>query len=137
MQAVSVTLPAGAYNGGMQTGRPPKRQRSPLGERIAFLREQAGLSQQQLADKAGTNQQTIAYWERRAIALRPDQLAAIAEALNTSADQLLGKSAPKVRDSGPAGKMRQVFDEVSKLPRRQQVQIVKVVNALVAQAKAA
>lgn len=121
----------------MQMGRPPKRQRSPLGQRIASLRDQAGLSQRQLADKVGTDQQTIAYWERRAIALRPEQLAALAEALNTSADQLLGKPAPKVRESGPAGKMRQVFDEVSKLPRRQQQQIAKVVSALVAQAKAA
>lgn len=139
MQAVSVTLPNGAYSSDMQTGRPPKRQRSPLGERIASLREQAGLSQQQLAEKTGANQQTIAYWERRAATLRPDQLTALAAALNTSVDHLLGQSTRKTKTlaAGPAGKMRQVFEDVSKLPRRQQQQITKVVSALLAQAKTA
>jgi hypothetical protein len=138
MQAVSVTLPNSAYNSDMQTGRPPKRQRSPLGERIASLREQAGLSQQQLAEKTGANQQTIAYWERRAATLRPDQLTALAAALNTSVDHLLGQPPRKMpAAAGPAGKMRQVFEDVSKLPRRQQQQIAKVVSALLAQAKTA
>ena len=33
----------------------------------------------------------------------------------------------------PAGKLRQVFDDVSRLPRRQQELIVRVVAALVTQ----
>lgn len=117
----------------MPTGRPSTHQRSRLGERIALLREQAGLSQQQLADKLGINQQMVAYWERRAATLRPEQLTALAEALRTSVDDLLGKAASKSRGSGPAGKVRQVFERVSKLPRRQQQKIVEVVEALVAQ----
>lgn len=133
MQALSVTLPTHPYDAAMQTGRPSKRQRPPLGERIAALREQAGLSQQQLAERLGVNQQMVAYWERRAATLRPDQLTAVADALKTSVDQLVGKAAPKVRGSGPAGKVRQVFESVSRLPRRQQQKIAEVVEALVAQ----
>lgn len=117
----------------MQTGRPSKRKRPPLGERIAALREQAGLSQQQLAERLGVNQQMIAYWERRAATLRPDQLTTLADALQISIDQLLGKSAPKVRGAGPSGKMRQSFEAVSRLPRRQQQKIAEVISALVAQ----
>ena len=45
-------------------------------------------------------------------------------------------SARKARGKGPSGKARQVFEEVSKLSRHHQDQIVKVVTALVAQAKA-
>lgn len=117
----------------MPTGRPSTRQRSRLGERITLLREQAGLSQQQLADKLGINQQMVAYWERRAATLRPEQLTTLAEALRTSVDELLGKTASKSRGGGPAGKMRQVFEAVSRLPRRQQQKIAEVVEALVAQ----
>lgn len=133
MQAISVTFSDRTYDAAMQTGRPSKRKRPPLGERIAFLREQAGLSQQQLAAQLGVNQQMIAYWERRAATLRPDQLTALADALKTSVDQLLGKAAPKVRGNGPAGKMRQTFEAVSQLPRRQQQKIAEVISALVAQ----
>lgn len=133
MQAISVTFPACPYDEGMQTGRPPKHQRPPLGERIATFRERAGLSQQQLADALKVNQQMIAYWERRAVTLRPGQLAGLADALKVSVEELLGKAAPKARGSGPAGKARQVFEAVSRLPRRQQQKIVEVVEALVAQ----
>ena len=66
--------PSGSpYNPAMPTGRPAKTKRSPLGERIAALRERAGLSQEQLADKVGSNQKTVAYWERRAVALVPER----------------------------------------------------------------
>jgi transcriptional regulator with XRE-family HTH domain len=133
MQALSVTFFDDRYDGDMQTGRPPKYQRPPLGERIATFRERAGLSQQQLADALKINQQMIAYWERRSVTLRPEQLAALADALKISVDQLLGKAAHKQRDNGPAGKARQVFAAVSQLPRRQQQKIVEVVQALVAQ----
>lgn len=57
----------------------------------------------------------------------------MADILGVTVDELLGKSKP-ARVSSPGGKSRQAFEAVSKLPRRQQEQILKVVNALVAQA---
>jgi len=130
MQAFSVIKIDGEYDDLMQTGRPPKHQRLPFGERLATLREQAGLSQQQLADKLKVTQQMIAYWERRSTCLRPEHLTALADALNTSVDELLGKAAPKVR-GGPIGKVRQVFEAVSRLPRRQQRKIVELLEPFV------
>jgi len=133
MQVFSVTRADDSYNPPMQTGRPSSIKRTPLGHRIASLREAAGLSQQQLAIKIGVHQQMVAYWERSSVTLRPDQLSGIADALKTSVDSLLGKAAPKTRGSGPVGKARLAFEKVSKLPRKQQEKIVEVVNALVAQ----
>lgn len=128
MQAISVTFSNGAYDGGMQTGRPPKYERPPLGKRIVALREHAGLSQQQLADMLGVNQQMVAYWERRAVTLRPEQLAALAEAFKAPLDDLLGKPRRKTRGPGPTGKMRKLFEAASKLPRRQQEKIIDFVG---------
>jgi hypothetical protein len=48
---------------------------------------------------------------------------------------LLNFKAPKPK-AGPKGKVRQAFEAVSKLPRRQQEHVLKVVNALVAQSAA-
>jgi hypothetical protein len=52
-----------------------------------------------------------------------------------SVAELLGEDVPikRARKTGPTGKVHKVFEEVSKLPRRQQEKIVEVVSALVSQ----
>ena len=45
-----------------------------------------------------------------------------------SADYLIGRDVPKPRGGGPTGKLRQVFDNASKLSRRQQQRIIEVVE---------
>jgi len=136
MQAIPYIPAIGPYNGRMPIGigRPAKSNRTSFGEQLAAAREQAGLTQVQLAAKLGSSQRVIAYWERSSVALRPEQLNALADALGVSTDFLLSRTAPKQRGTGPAGKARQAFEKVSKLPRRQQDQIIKVIDALVAQA---
>lgn len=136
MQAFPVTQPLDPYNPAMQTGRPSKRKRSALGARMVALREQAGLSQQAVADTLGVRQQVVAYLERQAASLRPEHATALAKLFNVTVSDLLGEDLPKARGTGPVGKARQVFAEVSALPRHHQEQIIKVVTALVAQAKA-
>jgi transcriptional regulator with XRE-family HTH domain len=123
----------------MQTGRPSNRPRSAFGARLHAAREAAGLTQAQVAEKLGLTQTAYALWERRDVALRPEQIAQVAEALGVSIDALFAQpTAARARkgvNGGPVGKVRQTFEAVSKLPRRQQQHIVRVVSALVAQAK--
>jgi transcriptional regulator with XRE-family HTH domain len=116
----------------MHGGRPAKTPRSPFGERLAHARQQAGLSQQQLAEKLGTIQRVIAHWERAPVALRADQLAALADVLGVSADFLIGRESPKKRVGGPTGRVRRVLETVSHMPRHQQQKIIDVVEAMVA-----
>lgn len=136
MQVFPVTQPLAPYNAAMQTGRPSKRKRTALGSRLSTLREQAGLSQQAVAVALGVRQQVVAYMERQAATLRPEHANALAKLFGVSVSELLGEKPAKSRGPGPVGKARQVFAEVSTLPRHHQEQIVKVVSALVAQAKA-
>lgn len=116
-----------AYNPGMPMGRPAKTKRTSLGERIAAARLEAGLSQQQLADKLGVTQRIVTYWEREAAGLRADQLAQLAEALGVSADFFLGRDQKK-RGTGPVGKAKAIFDRVSALPRDRQQKILGAVE---------
>ena len=120
----------------MQTGRPSTRPRSAFGLRLHTAREAAGLTQSQVALKLGITQTAYALWERRDMSLRPEQIEAVAKILKVSIEHLFGIEPQKV-NGGPVGIVRQTFEEVSKLPRRQQQHIVKVVSALVSQAKAA
>ena len=118
----------------MPQGRPASAKRPQLGERIAQARQQAGLTQAQLADKLGTTQRVVTYWEREAVGLRADQLAQLAESLGVSADYFLGRAAKKARGNGPAGKARTIFERVSQLPRFQQQRILATVeDMLIAQ----
>jgi len=132
MQAFSLTKNEDAYILIMQTGRPSSRPRPPFGERIHALREQAGFSQAQLAEKIGLSQRAYAYWERNPVALRPDQLLKLATTLNVSVDELMG-AASKKRGSGPVGKMHQLFEAASHLPRSQQQKVTALLEAFVFQ----
>ena len=121
--------------GMLKTGRPAKRDRTAFGERVFLARQRKGLTQAELAEKVGAVQQVVAEWERHACALKPDQLKALATALDVSADYLLGISSSR-QVKGPSGKMRQVFEEASQLPRRQQQKIIDVLEPFVAQRSA-
>lgn len=132
MQALRYIYETPSYAPPMPGGRPAKTKRSAFGERLASARQQVGLTQQQLADKLGTVQRVIAHWERAPVALRADQLSALADVLGVSADYLVGRNEPKKRGSGPVGRARQVLETVSRLPRHQQQKIIDVVEAMVA-----
>jgi transcriptional regulator with XRE-family HTH domain len=136
MQPLFITAKARPYDEAMQTGRPSNRPRSAFGARLHAAREAAGLTQGQVAEKLGITQTAYALWERRDMALRPDQIEAVAKVLNVTVEHLFGQAQAKA-SGGPVGKVRQTFEEVSRLPRRQQQHIVRVVTALVAQAKEA
>jgi transcriptional regulator with XRE-family HTH domain len=112
-------------------GRPSKRPRSAVGQRLAEARERAGLSQHQLAEKLNTTQTTIAYWERKATTFRPDVLCQLTQILDVSADDLLGVRPLRTVGSKPVGKARQLFDAVSRLPRRQQEKIFDILRPFV------
>lgn len=132
MQAKCESLFVGAYDDGMQTGRPSTKKRPAFGARLHALREQAGLSQQLVADRLGMKHSAYAWWERHPVALRTEQLQKLAEVFGVPVEELVGSDAKK-RGTGPVGKMRRIFEEASKLPRSQQRQISAVVEALVAQ----
>ena len=133
MQALSVMERSVPYDLLMAKGRPSKRPRSAFGERLAAAREHLGLSQMQLAERLGVSQKVITYWERNEVALRSEQLNAIAEALGISVEELLGQPKSKARPAGPVGKARLMFEAVSKLPRRQQDKIFDILEPFVKQ----
>lgn len=107
-----------------------------IAQRLVRLRKEAGLSQAQMAEKLGLSQPVVSDYERGASRLHGELILKVAEILNVSADELLGKETnkPKAR---PSGKVQQVFEEVSNLPRRQQDKVVEFVSAFVRQQRQA
>ena len=133
MQAYSVSLFSPGYSDDMAMGRPAKTKRTEFGERLVTARQEAGLSQAQVADKLGITQQSYGGWERRETALKPEHLVQLSVILNVTVDYLLGKENGRKRSGGPAGKARQIFERVSQLPRATQQRILaNVEDALTA-----
>jgi transcriptional regulator with XRE-family HTH domain len=138
MQAFFLTENSSGYAANVQTGRPSKEPRTPFGARLHAAREAAGLSQAQVAEKMGVTQTAYGVWERYPVALRPEQIEQLADALNITVEYLFGRDSGKSRGKGPAGKLRQVFEKASQLPRHQQNKVAEFVEAFVErQAKAA
>ena len=128
MQAKKITFLSDPYDGGMNTGRPASQPRSPFGERLHAAREARGLSQAQMAEKLGMSQNAYACWERKPVALRPDQIEQLTTILNMPIEVLFNGNGGMDRKGGPTGKARRVFEEVSRLPRKRQQRIVGVVE---------
>ena len=105
----------------------PENIQSPL----RALRLAAGISQRELARRIGEQNSNVAFWERTGKTPRADLLMPIAEALGCSVEQLLGQKVNRKAPKG--GRMRQLFEAASELPRRQQDKIASVLEPFVNQ----
>ncbi len=102
----------------------------PFGQRLAELRRAAGLSQLGLEKVSGVSRRMIAYYEGRG-ALPPGHiLAAFAEALGVSVDELVGTKKPK-----PAGKkaaasrpLLRRLEQLEKLPLRDKRELLSIID---------
>jgi transcriptional regulator with XRE-family HTH domain len=131
MQASFLTVVTPRYAASVQTGRPSKEPRTPFGARLHAAREAAGLTQAQVAEKMGVTQTAYGVWERYPVALRPDQIEQLAKLLNVTVEHLFGRDQVKARGKGPVGRLRQVFEKASQLPRHQQNKVAEFVEAFV------
>ena len=97
---------------------------------LRSLREAAGLSVRELARQLGQDHSNVRYWEQSGNLPRSDVLVPMAAALGVTVEQLLGEDKPK-RVLSPSGRMRQLFDRASKLPRGKQEKIVAILEPFI------
>lgn len=114
-------------------GRPAQRERPAYGRHLTELREAAGLTQHQLAERLGLPQSNIAFWERSDKPPRGEVLPQLARTLSVSVDALLGVTPSKPKRQAAKGRLQLVFESASKLPRRQQEKVAEFVEAFVNQ----
>jgi len=124
------------YHDDMPKGRPSDSPRSEFGARLFELRDQRGFTQAQMAEALNVTVRAYAFWERKTVALRAEQIAKLAEILGVSADFLVGRVPPKAKRNGPKGKLETLFETANELPRRQQQRIAEVVQDMIAAQKA-
>ena len=131
MQALSPAVTVDFQSGPYAAAMPKPKHRPALARRLVELRQGAGLTQPELAERIGTNPSNIAFWELSGTAPRGEILPALARALGVSIDELLGVTPPKPKRTVAKGRLQKVFEEAAKLPRRQQEKIAELVEMFV------
>ena len=80
------------------------------------------------------SQRAIAHWERDGTTVPTEKLELLARILDVSVEDLVcGNGQKPQQKASPAGRMRQLFEEASKLPRRQQQKVADVLEPFIAQ----
>ena len=121
------------YDPAAMAGRPPLTPSSECGAHLASLRKAAGLSQAQLAEAVGIPQRSISFYERQATSIPSNLLPKFAEALDVSIEVVLGLPVEDDAKSkrGPKSELEKRFEQIRKLPRKEQKLVVEVLDRFV------
>jgi len=126
------------YNADVMAGRPPSREAPMFGQRLAALRRSKDLSQTQLADLLDTTRKMIDYYERRAGNPSLDFIQRAAEALDVSVAELLGSQPKATRGKpGPTPQLQLRFDQIRRLPRKEQEFVLRFIDTVLEKAQKA
>ena len=101
-----------------------------LGTRIAQLRQEAGLSQQAVADDLEVPQQTYANYEvaraRPPVSMMPQ----LAQLFGISVDELLGVHRNGSAKRGPTPLLQKQIERLTSLPKAQQKVVMKMLEGV-------
>jgi transcriptional regulator with XRE-family HTH domain len=118
----------------------PKHELKPLdlgnqtiGQRIAGLRKERGLSQLDLAERIGISRQLVASYERGRVRLYDEMVARFAIALGVSADEILGlnQAESKEMKTHPSLRLTRRLRELENLPEQKKKKILNTLDDLI------
>jgi len=105
-----------------------------FGVRLAKIRKQRGMTQEELGKKIGVSQRVIAYYEKETQFIPAGNLHKIAEALNVSADGILGIKSITI-EAPPNRRLAKRLRLFGKLPIQDQKAILHYIDALLLKRK--
>lgn len=106
-----------------------------LGQRIAHLRKDRGLTQVQLAAQLGIAQQTLSHYEGGNLRVSLALLPRLGEIFELSLDELLTGQPASARPGkrGPVPRLQQQLAAISAMPKAQQNAVSIVIDTFIAQ----
>ncbi|TQE94729.1 MAG: helix-turn-helix domain-containing protein [Spiribacter salinus] len=103
-----------------------------LGQRVAQRRRAMDLTQVELAKTLGIAQQTMAHYEGGSLRIPVALLPPLAKTLGTSIEDLVGEQR-KPGKRGPAPKLQQKLEELSRLPKPKQKFVMEMIDTVLQQ----
>jgi transcriptional regulator with XRE-family HTH domain len=105
-----------------------ERQRE-IGERIARLRRDRGVSQTDLGLKVGTSQRVMSYYENGSTRIPAEALLKIADVLKVSVYEILGRAAASPR-APKSKKLWKVLEKIESLAPHDQKVVLRYIDAV-------
>jgi transcriptional regulator with XRE-family HTH domain len=102
--------------------------------RLATMRKAAGFTQEQLAAELGISRRRIAYYEAESDHPPAGLLPKLAQALNTTVDELLGEQTPK-RNARPASlspRLVRRLRQIEHLSPKSKQQLLSIIDTFIA-----
>jgi len=107
-----------------------------IGQRLARIRKEAGLTQQELADKLGISRSSLAEYERGRFHLNDSLLIKISQTMKISTDSLLGLKDSKNYEGQLSLRFVKRLVEIEKLPEvRKKLILRNLDDAIIASKK--
>lgn len=107
----------------------------PFGQRLAGLRKAQGYTQTELGELLGVSQRAMTYYERESQRPPSHLLTRLAEILNVSVDELLGRRPVKDRPTPRNPRLWRKLREIEKLPPGDRRAVLKILDGLLARQK--
>ena len=103
-----------------------------FGQRLIFLRKEAGYSQRSLGDAIGMSHRMIAYYEIQGGCPPADVLLRLSDALGVTIDELCGRSSNgnKRKDTQQNHRLFKRFLQIRKLSSRNREAVLRMVDEL-------
>jgi len=105
-----------------------------IGQRLARLRRERGITQAEIADKLGIVQPMVSDYERGELRLHGQLIVQLARLLRVSADELLGLEKAKGRGPVKNRRLLRRLQQLEKLPKRDQQALLRTIDAFLAKA---
>jgi transcriptional regulator with XRE-family HTH domain len=106
-----------------------------LGKRIAILRRDQNMSQQQLADALGIPQQTLGHYEVGRSKLSAAMLPVLSDLFNVPVDVLVGRNTATLRAGkrGPPSQLERTICRINELPKAKQKFVLEMLETVLGQ----
>jgi transcriptional regulator with XRE-family HTH domain len=107
-----------------------------LGQRLARLRRERGLTQKQIAERTGLIQELVSNYETDKLRLNADMILRFAEVFEVSADELLrGSKSTITAKKQPSIKLVRRMEQIEALPLYEQRALLTTIDKFLAAAQ--
>jgi transcriptional regulator with XRE-family HTH domain len=107
-----------------------------LGQRLARLRRERGLTQKQIAERTGLIQELVSNYETDKLRLNADMILRFAEVFEVSADELLrGSKSTVTAKKQPSIKLVRRMEQIEALPLYEQRALLTTIDKFLAAAQ--
>ena len=106
-----------------------------IGERLARMRKERGITQQEMAELLGTSQPIVSDYERGELRLHGELIMKIAGILGVSGDELLGLERVSRSSAVSNRRLARRIQQIDQLPKRDQEALLRTIDAFLSKSR--